>query len=550
MKKLFLLLIGIVLFVACTSENEEENPNSDVDVPTAGKDVDQLLKDAIQSLENEQWDEAVAYYNAAYEKDNNDPRAIIYSTLANLAKISTDPKVATLIKDNFGFTEYPNKLNALFSDSWMKETPSVEKKYYDPNLKLNVEWFYKGQKVRIRHYFTDDEDTVLVNAAGYYYAEGKELKLASPEPRLSYERLPDIKTPSWVKGNGSLYDSYLLKSAFSVENWYVSIMANVLDKNSNGFNNTLDEVIEGVFGTSYNEAVNRLKKLENRKDEKITLDPYFIEKLELEEIFDEYDKIGWAEVNAVLSAMLAIKASLEWVQTYDLNTDLNWLKYAWEVTPDVADQSLINHFKSLSASQVPFNNNFLKPRSDKSMATPKATYTAAIKGLQASYTSIQNSDLYPTEVKDPYTAINDGFNKLIVAINDGGKFYIPEEIPGKGETWPATSSKAKATIDFGKIFTPGYLSLQNIFETDADRPVFYSESEECDEDYYWDCYYVYVKLSKSNYKKELSEGRLSLRVNVNHITAIVDQIPTDEFEYVDLGLDGELAEAIFEKYYP
>jgi len=576
MKKLILLLIGIAFFVACTSTSEgtseEENYNLDVNVPTSGKSVDQLLKDATKALEKEEWDTAVAYYNAAYQKDNNDPRAIIYSTLANIAKISIDPKVTTLIKENFGFTEYPNKLNALFSDKWMKEMPSyLEWSYYDQASDRWIEWYYKGEY----NWCNDD----IVTKDGYYYCDWRTDKFVfvTSTQRRSTERLPAVNTPNWIKGSGTLFDSYLVNNTFSVDNWALSIIANVIDRNSNGFNSTLDEVIDAVFGTSYNEAVNRLKKLENREEERITLDPYFIEKFGLEEIFDEYDKIGWAEVNVVLSAMLAVKASLEWVQTYDLNTDLNWLKFAWSADDDKLEQDFINRFKGLSANQVPFNNNFLKPRAGKSMATPKATYVAAIKGLQASYASIKNSNLYPTEVKDAYPSINDGFDKLIAAINNDGKFYIPKDDPTKIKTWPTTSNNTQATIDLGKIFTLGYFSLQNILETNSDKPVFYLgreieteepheycytdwdydyndeyyEYEVCDVYYHYEYHYEYAPLTKSNYKSEISRGgRLSLKLNVNKITAIADKIPTDEFEYVQLGLGGEMAKAVFEKYYP
>jgi hypothetical protein len=546
MKKIILLSVSIALFAACSNKIETGNyDNSDVNVPTANKSVDQLLGDASNSLEKDEWDEAIAYYNAAYNKDNDDARAIIYSTLANLAKISTDPKVAALIKNNFGFTDYPSKLNALFSDSWMKDTPSLEFDYYDQASGRWVDWYRKGERNRC-----NDEP---VNANGYYYCNWQNgnynFVLVSSTPKLNKERLPGIRTPNWLKGSGSLYDSYLINGAFSVDNWALSIIANILDRNSNGFNGLLDEVIDGVFGASYNEAVDRLKKLENKKEERIKLDPYFIEKFGLEEIFDEYDKIGWAEVNAVLSAMLAVKASLEWVQTYDLNIDLNWLKFAWSENEDKFEQDFFDKFKSLAPNQLPFNNNFLKIRSDKSMATPKATYVAAIRGLQASYASIQNSELYPSEVKNAYPAINDGFEKLISAINSGGKFYIPKEDPTKINAWPATSSNAQATVDLGKLFTPGYFSLQNIFETDNGKPVFYLEREICDE-YYWDCYYNYVKLDKNNYAAKIYEGgRLSLKLNTNKITAIADKIPEDEIEYAELGFNQEHAKIIFEKYY-
>ncbi|MCL1967300.1 MAG: hypothetical protein FWF67_05410 [Fibromonadales bacterium] len=483
--------------VGNNNSDEVGTPDVNINVSTCGGDVDGILQCAVESLRREKWDEAVAYYDAAYDKDNSSTKAIIYSVLANLAKISTDPKTVTLMKEHFGFTTYPNRLNALLSDGWMKEYEDVS--------------------------------------------------------------LPVIKTPSWVTGSGSIYNNALLSgNVLSVDNFAISLIANVIDKNSNGFNTLLDDVIDGVFGTSYNLALDRLKRLENRTEDRIKLDTYFIEELGLEDVFDEYDQIGWAEVNVVLSATLLVKASLEWVQSYDLNTDLNWLKYAWKDDND----DIRNHFNAVSVSKLPFKNNFFNIRPGK-MEKAKADYVKAIQGFQSSYTSIKNSELYPSKVKESYATINDGFGKLISAISNGGKFYIPED-PTKG-TWPTSKNNSvEATVNLGKFFTEGYFSLRNIFETTSDgSPVFYLTYSRGD--YYCEYDYEYsypvwcgfapepepVKLTKSNYANLISEGgRLSLAIKTAIFSAIVDEEDDGELEYFSIGLNGKDAKAVFEKYYP
>jgi len=568
MKTLFYSLLPVALifaFISCSDNNVSDGQsgdNSDVKVPTSGKNVDELLQCGEDELKKEHWDEAISYYNAAYEKESDNPKTIIYSVLANLAKISTDPKVVTLMKEHFGFTTYPNKLNALLSDKWMKDYCDVEYDYYDRTLR---EWVY-WEKARNGE----------VNEDGYYYynySTGK-YTLVSTQPRCYNEQLPAIRTPSWVQGKGSIYNDALLSgNVMSVENWSISLLANVIDKNSNGFNPLLDDVIDGVFGASFNLAVERLKKLEPKKEKRINLDPYFIEELDLEDVFDEHDQIGWAEVNTILSAMLLVKASLEWIQSYDLSTDLNWLKYAWK--DDIDD--IRNHFKSVDANKLPFNNNFFKVRPGK-MENAKADYVKAIKGFQSSYASIVNSDLYPSKLQESYATINGGFDELTKSINNGGKFYIPEN-PTKG-TWPTSKNgDVVATIDMGKFFTPGYFSLPNIFKTDGGKPVFYLtynnyDDDEChwEEEEYWDDYweeYDYrwvrvceeptpkqepVLLNKSNYSALISEGgRLSLALKTAPFKAIVanDELDDfDEFIYFSTGLSGTDAKIVFEKYYP
>jgi len=451
--------------------------------------VDGLLQCAVNELKKEHWDEAVAYYDAAYEKNNDDAKAIIYSTLANLAKISIDPKVVALMKNHFGFTTYPEKLNALLSDSWMKE---YKDEYEDCSYNY-YNWNYSC---------TTGYDNIM---------------------------LPAITTPNWVKGSGSMYNKAILSgNVLSFDNWAISLFANIVDKNSEGLNTLLDDVTDGVFGASYNLAVERLKRLENRTD-RIKLDPYFIEQLDLEDIFDEHDQIGWPEVNAVLSAMLLVKASLEWVQSYDFSIDLNWLKYSWKEDSD----DVLNHFRSVDAQKLPFNNNFLKPRSGK-MAKAKTDYIKAIRGFQSSYTAIKNGNFYPGKVKDAYNTINGGIDALIAAIDEGKKFYIPEE-PTQG-TWPTRDrSDVVAIVDLERFFREGYLSLQNIFvTTSGGSPVFYLNK---------------VKLTSSNYASLIDNGgSLQLKLNPTYIEDIRD-MNNDIEEYIETGIEGELAKVLFKKYY-
>ncbi|MDR1759028.1 MAG: hypothetical protein LBR60_00715 [Fibrobacter sp.] len=529
MVSLFLLVIALSVFTACDdkgSGGSSGNPN--VEISSCGT-VDENLKCAVDKLKTSEWDEAVAYYDAAYDQDNNDTRAIIYSTLANLAKISTDPKVASLFKDHLGFTDYPNRLNALFSDRWFTSYPERIRDYYDEDL---GEWVY---------WFRADYHDVVQDGYHYYNHEVSDYVLISTEAIYDSVMLPGIKIPGWIKGGeGSLYDNALLSGkVFGSDAYVFSLLANLLDKNTAGLNNLLDDVIDAVFGASFETAVSRLKQLENRTEDRISLDPYFIEQLDLGDYFDEYDQIGWAEVNAVLSAMFVVKASLEWVASYDLNTNLNWLKFTW--VPNTED--FLNRFKAAGKNDMPFNNNFLNARPGK-MAIAKADYIRAIQGFQASYASIINSELYPSAVKEAYQTVNGGFTEILKAINEDGKFYIPAN-PVEG-TWPVSkTSDVVATVDFGKFFEEGRFSLSNMFETEGGKPVFYLYVPAEDE---------YEKLTADNYISLIDQNPssdLCLNANLSYIAAVLD-LGNDlsAFEFFDLELEGEVAKAVFEKYYP
>jgi hypothetical protein len=488
---------------------------------TSKPDVEAQLKSCIDYLKTEKWDEAVECYDGAYNKDNNDPNAIIYSALANLAKISIDPKVSTLLKDHLGFTEYPNKLNALFSSDWLIKYPEyMDDYYYDPAYDTYVEWIEKdwgwGEDI------TDDGYYIYDRSSGGYI-------LISSTPKYRYTSLPGIKTPDWIKGEGTVYSDMLLNgTVIGVDAWALSLIANIIEKNTSGVNTLLDDVVGGVFGASYDKAVERVKKLETRKNAVISLDPYFIEKLGLENIFDLYDKIGWAEVNVITSAMLLTKASLEWVQSYNLDNDLTALKYNWKADAD----SLLERFKNIDKANLPFNNNFLKARSGK-IGKSKEDFIKAIEGLQASYSAIQSSELYSGKVKEAYGTINSGFSEMLKAIKNKGKFYIPKDDPTTISAWPvADGNSVRATIDFGKFFEEGYLSLDKIFETEGGKPVFYLHEQ---------------KLASASLIDQ--GGRLQLKVKVSYIKGLFGTDEIDDTEFLDIGLSGKAAKELFGKYY-
>ena len=504
----------------CSNGSPGEAPDGEYE---SKPDVEAQLKSCIDYLKAENWDGAVECYDGAYNKDDNDPNAIIYSALANLAKISTDQKVATLLQDHLGFTEYPNKLNALFSSSWLKKYPEyIEDYYYDPAYDTYVEWIEKDwgwEGISVNGYYTYDWDS-------------REYTLISSDPKYRYTSLPGIKTPGWVMGEGSLYNDMLLNGTIiGADAWALSLIANIIEKNTSGVNTLLDDVVSGVFGASYDKAVERVKKLETRKNTVISLDPYFIEKLGLESIFDEYDKIGWAEVNVITSAMLLAKASLEWVQSYNLDNDLTALKYSWKADSD----DILDRFRAIDKTKVPFNNNFLKARPGK-IGKSKEDFIKAIEGLQASYSAIQSSELYSGKVKEAYRTINSGFSEMLKAINNKdnkGKFYIPKDDPTTIDSWPTKDGKdVAATIDFGKFFEEGYLSLDKIFETEGGKPVFYLHGQKL------------TSVSRID-----QGGRLQLKVNVSYIKGLFGTDEMEETEFLDIGLSGDAAKELFGKYY-
>jgi hypothetical protein len=91
-----------------------------ITVTKTTKEYQTMLDDAVDLLLGGQYDEGIAKIAAAYESDKNDTTRMYYA-LAQLASISVDDSVKTLLTKNYGFTNYPAKLNSLFSTDWMKK---------------------------------------------------------------------------------------------------------------------------------------------------------------------------------------------------------------------------------------------------------------------------------------------------------------------------------------------------------------------------------------------------------------------------------------------
>ena len=556
----------------------EEEETYTPDIPTNGKSVAELLKDGHKALKDKDYDVALAYYEAAYKENGSDSKAITYSTLAKVAKISIEPDVVNLFRNRFGFKDYPNELNALLSSDWWESYPSEywEWDYYDPKNDRYVYWldtwyvnsneYPEVTKVGYHYstwgyvlastnpryeadgsiedwYYDEDLDEYVswydeddvesgyyegIDSEGYYYHSYTYTFVTATKRNREVDDMlfPGLEVPVWLKGkSSSIYSGTLVDGAPGAETWPILLLANLLDKNTNGLNGLLDETIAGVFGNSFNEACARVDKLKGKGA--ITLDEEFLQALNLGNLVDEYDKIGWMELNAYLSFMTAIKASLEWIASYDWNTNLNFLKFAWGTEED-----FYNSFKSIDAKDLPFNNNFLKARPGK-MAAAKADFIKAIEGLKASYGAIADSDddFYPTEVKDAYPTLSSGADRLIAAIQNGGKFYIPDDAT-KGN-WPTSG---KNGIDMGKLFEEGYFSLPNLFETSSSgKPVFYADGKQL--------------TPTSNYVSQIDNaGYAALRFKTKRVTDVIIGFESDASSY-DVQFPPKYGKLLFEKYY-
>ncbi len=114
--------------------NVSENQQAAIDKKAEAKGY---IDEAIEELHHPKgslpdFDGVVALFKKAYDTYKTDETKLYYA-LAELASISTDESVAKLLKENYGFKNYPQTMNALISGGeWTKEYLSTSRHYYTP----------------------------------------------------------------------------------------------------------------------------------------------------------------------------------------------------------------------------------------------------------------------------------------------------------------------------------------------------------------------------------------------------------------------------------
>jgi hypothetical protein len=477
---------------------------------TGNLPVKDLVVDGINNLKNKSYDAAISSFETAYAKNNNDPEAIFYSSLAKLAAISTEPAVIDLMKNKLGFYSYPGTMNALLSARWKDDYASDV-------------WGWSNWETGEEEYYIADRDS-----------------------------LPQLKIPNWFEGSTVYKSSLLANATATAETWNILLLANLLDKNTSGLNSLVDSLLSSAFGASFNTVAARVERLQYA--DSFEVDPLVTEALGLTEFFDEYKiKVGRPELDLLIASLQVIKASLEYLASYDLNTDLSFLKYAW--ADDDEGEKFAEALGKLSANQLPLRNNFMKIRSAASMTQSKNDYKAAVEKIIAVYDYLisDENEAYPPGTRDElkeYGWVKNGLTGLKDAIAGGGQFWIPAGDLTKISTWPTAKNQGtNFGIDMGKFFTAGYLSLNNVLEVNGNKPKF-------------------INMDKGeNFAQELTSADAfdgielaGIKLNATHLNALLlmgDSLQQDDgsvyqgdfFAEVDgLGLPSELAQFLFTKY--
>jgi hypothetical protein len=307
--------------------------------------------------------------------------------------------------------------------------------------------------------------------SGYYWSTDHTYILNSETPRYDRwtEKMPGLSLPSWFENSGAYKDNLTSAGALQASQWPLLFFANLVEKNQNGLNSLLDDILSSVFGSAFDDAAGRSKDLSY--DQVIELDAELVEAFGLTELFEGDDiYVGKAELDLLFSSLRIFKATLEWVAAYNWDTDVSFLRTDWTTIEDIS---------TLSPKNLPLGNNFMKDRNNGMMAKSREDFVKALATAVVVYEHLSSADselpeAYVDELKN-YGWLKDGLSKLGAAIENGGTFYVPEQEPS-GSSYDNSAANALIGINMGKLFTPGQFAIDQLIETESGgkAPQFYA----------------------------------------------------------------------------
>lgn len=495
-----------------TVTTETTDANGKTETKTDTKNYSKYIEEGIVAVENAKFDLAITKFNQAYKLEANDETRV-YSALASLASISTKQATADFVKKYLGITNYPATMNALFSPDWLEATEYIKHededyiygykdfttstssyaRYYKANIAPAAEdssntvscWYvYKKATIEGKTFYPSldalaryEEDingsssysryyTYTLDENGEYY-----VYIYSSDESLASHQAYDYEE---YDGVDYIYYKKAMFSTLSVPDWFKNspfknyfgelLLANILNGNSNGLNNALDDLYNVLFSSEYEDACKKIDAVTGS----VKIPSRVIDDFGLTEIVGTSDvKLGKAELALIKTSFNILKATIEYAQSYNLNSDLSFLKFNWADKDEA--MKVFEKYLQYDASIDPLKNGFMSQRSPEKMAASKEHFASAVSDLIAAYDDIlKNTTDYPTaltEVLKEYKVLREGAVQLQTAITNGGKFYIPET-DGLPDSWPASGS---LYIDLGKLFDASNFELKNFISCDKNN---------------------------------------------------------------------------------
>ena len=504
---------------------EDKFPNSIVSLRT---EATQMIEEGIADIEDKKYDEGVAKFNEAYELEQTDETRI-YSALATLASISTKQATQDFVKNRLGITNYPATMNALFDTAWLEATDKywIDKEeeiysysgikeattedggyglYYRASLADNstagafqIEndgWTVckkasiEGQDCyptlwNLREYEINKKRKSDI-AFGNYYVLSEDGEYYVARWSLKNEQVAGWQAYTFTNSEDISYKYKEYSDAFvmNLPEWIKDssmntcfpflVVANVLNGNSKGLNEALDELYSIIFGTAYEEACKKIDAIERpvKVPERVIVDFGFDDVVGKSSVY-----IGPTEMKLIKASFDALEATFEYFQSYDLDMPsiLESMKFDWAEKEKWGEKftEYLDRTSTVDTAYDLLNNGFLGVRDAQKMEDAKKDFISAIDLAIAAYDDIvknNNRYLYPTVMMDKleeYKALRTAATALKDGIAQRTKFYIPDSIQAN-MTWPETGNR---WLDLGMLFNNENYTLAKFIVMESDRNV-------------------------------------------------------------------------------
>jgi hypothetical protein len=412
-------------------------------------DVGGLINSARAHLSTGQYDRAVSLYEAAWQKDNSNPEAILYSALGKLGAVLLDTDVAAILSGPLHFSTVPGSL-----DDWICDPDFWGDVDSDEELKASQRWWM-------------DWDPDPVKAANW--------------PKI-YSRFSGFVSP--------FGDFQIAQAAATRQKFYNLVFWGLVSSNTGGFNGFLKQVNHYVFGEKFEAAAARAAAMPT--DARVELNSQLKKRFALEQYFGAGTTyIGKAELDYLFAGLRALQAFFEYLSAYDWSIDLRpWLTS--EIRTDdgiddildkmftLADTSLrdMKYWQDGAAVQriLPFRNNFLTIHSAASLEIARNRLKQAVNAAHAStgywfdYSGGFSTSQFDAAAQINYQWVWQAVSAAKEALDSGGNFYFPQKLPESqhGSQWPAAGDQDAAygmkiyAVNVTQFFTPGVFNLTNM----------------------------------------------------------------------------------------
>jgi hypothetical protein len=417
-----------------------------------------------KAIRNDNYDVAVELFEAAYQTDPSNPDAILYSSFGKIASHLVSPRVRPLLSKMGNFS-LPSSINQMINTST------------DSNVSGSWLRIYDGKKL------PGVNGPSGFTSSFYNFAIDNPEVYANPDGTASME----------------LMKLYVIFNTLNINSNTDTDGMNKLG-NPNAFNNYLDDLLNYVFGDTFEDICRRVETLdpsiripmENTLLEKFK---YFLEVFNLDTAYTgEGVFLGRVELEAILAYLRIVKASIEFLAAYNWELDSSFIKirYPYSLVPEDLEtiNNVINKFlfqeefgleakfkakgfidTGLLTTMLPFRNKFLTKRNDEMMNRAKSDYLKALSTLLVGYdyyysTGAQIARQSKELLNDKYSWARDGAGALRQAISLGGNFTVPDKVPADGASWSAATSGAKYIVNMDKLFTPGQLTLARLISAE------------------------------------------------------------------------------------